>query len=71
MDRKGASRQIAALKAILKTLLPEDYLMQSGGSPKDNFLESLEKDEPIVMAITNELTESEIEGAFRRPKGAR
>ena len=71
MDRKGASRQIAALKAILKTLLPEDYLTQSGGLPKDNFLEPLEKDEPIVMGITNELIESEIEGAFGRPKRAR
>ena len=34
MNRKGASRQIAARKAIFKTLLPEYYLMQSGGLPK-------------------------------------
>ena len=64
MNQKVASRQIAALKAIIQTMMPEFYLMQSGGSPKEAFLESLEKDEPIAMAISNEFTESEIENAF-------
>ena len=70
MNQKGASRQIAAFKAIIQTMMPEFYLMQSGGPPKENFLESLEKDEPIAMAISNELTESEIEDAFGWPKRA-
>ena len=64
MNRRGASRQIAALKAIIQTMMPEFYLMQYGGPPKENFLESLEKDEPIAMTISNEFTESEIEDAF-------
>ena len=64
MDQSEAKRTIAALKAIIQTMMPEFYWMQSGGLPKQNFLESLEKDEPIALAISNELTESEIEEAF-------
>ena len=70
MNQKVVSRQIAALKAIVQTMMPEFYLMQSGGSPKENFFESLEKDEAIAMAISNEFTESEIEDAFGWPKEA-
>ena len=68
MAQSQDKRTIAALKAIIQTMLPEYYLMQSGGSPKDNFLESLEMDEPIAMAISNEFTESEIE--TRRADGS-
>ena len=64
MDHNEAERKIGALKAILKTLMPEYYLMESCGLPKQNFLESLEKDEPIAMAISNEFGETEIEDAF-------
>ena len=70
MNRMGASRQIAALKAIIQTMMPEFYLMQSDGSPKENFFESLEKDEAIALAISNEFTESEIEDAFGSTKMA-
>ena len=65
MNRMGASRQIAALKAIIQTMMPEFYLMQSDGSPKENFFESLEKDEAIAMAISNEFTESGNRGCVR------
>ena len=34
VDQSQDKRRIAALEAILKTLLPEYYLMQSGGLPK-------------------------------------
>ena len=64
MNQNVVSHQIAALKAIIQTMMPEFYLMQSGGSPKENFFESLEKDEAIAMAISNEFTESEIDDAF-------
>ena len=64
MDHNEAERKIGALKAIIQAMMPEYYLMQSGGLPKEDFLESLEKDEPIAMAISNEFTESEIEDAF-------
>ena len=64
MDQSQDRRAIAALKAIIQTMMPEFYLMQYGGLPKENFLESLEKDEAIAMAISNEFTESEIDDAF-------
>ena len=64
MDHNEAERKIGALKAIIQTMMPEFYLMQYGGLPKENFLASLEKDEPIAMAISNEFGETEIEDAF-------
>ena len=65
MDQSQDRRAIAALKAIIQTMMPEFYLMQYGGLPKENFLESLEKDEAIAMAISNEFTESEIDRCVR------
>ena len=64
MDPSQDRRAIAALKAIIQTIMPEFYLMQGSGQPKQNFRESLEKDEAIAMAISNEFTESEIDDAF-------
>ena len=70
MDHNEAERKIGALKAIIQTMMPEFYLMQWGGLPKQNFVGSLERDEPIAIAISNEFSESEIEEAFGWPKGA-
>ena len=67
MDRsqdRPESESIAALKAIIQTMLPELYSMESGGLPKQNFVESLERDEPVAMTISNELADSEIDEAF-------
>ena len=68
MDQSQDRRAIAALKAIVKTMMPEFYLLQSVGLPKQNFVESLKRGEPIAMAIANEFTGSEIDDAFGWPK---
>ena len=70
MNREAAERQIAALRAIVQTMMPEYYLMQSGGQPQKGFLESLEAGDAVAMAISNELTQPEIEHAFGWPQRA-
>ena len=70
VEQSQDARAISALKAIIQTMMPEFYLLQSGGLPRENFLEALRTDDAIAMAISNEFTESEIEEAFGWPKKA-
>ena len=63
MDETGAQRKIAALKAIVQTMVHEVY---SGGSEsaRELFLVQLEEDEVLAVAVANELSEDELEHAF-------
>ena len=59
MDER--SRQVAALKAIIQTLIPEAYWSQEDESPdEERFFEMVEGGEPVAIAIANELTREEI-----------
>ena len=71
MDEKKASRKIAALKAIVQTLLLERYWQQDEEEGKRDFLRAVDSDDPVSMAIVAELTEDELDAAFRWPEHAR
>ena len=64
MNETEASRQIAALKAIVQTMLPDHYPRGHGKDGKTLFAEQLEEDELLAMAVANELSEQELEHAF-------
>ena len=64
MDEKEARRKIAALIAIIQTMIQEVYsgTGEKGGRELLNL--QLEEDELLAMTIGNELTEEEIDRAF-------
>ena len=64
MGEKQAGERIAALKAIIQTIIPEFYLTRGLEGARANFFESLESDDHIAMAIANEFSRAEIEEAF-------
>ena len=64
MDNKEAQQKIAALKAIIQTLMPELYWTQAEGGAQANFGALVEDDDPVATAIANELTEPEIDEGF-------
>ena len=57
------TREIAALKAIVQTMLPDVY-WHDDLECRDFFLEQLDDHDPVAMAITNVLSEEEVEHAF-------
>ena len=57
------TREIEALKAIVQTMLPDVY-WHDDLECRDFFLEQLDDHDPVAMAITNVLSEEEVEHAF-------
>ena len=55
-------REIAALKAIVQTMLPDVYWTDDLEC-RDFFLQQLDDHDPVAMAITNVLSEEEVEHA--------
>ena len=64
VDLTEAKHKIDALKAIMKTVMPVVYPHTEEGSARTFFYEMLEDDDPLTMALANELTEKEIDEAF-------
>ena len=69
MHEAHASRKLAALTAIIQTMLLEHYWEQDETEGKRRFLRLAEADHPVAMAIVNELSEEEFDAAFRWPGG--
>ena len=67
MEENEASRKIAALTAIIQTLILELYWNEDEAAGKQRFFDAVEEDDPVSMAIANELTGSEIDVAFAWP----
>ena len=62
--RASTSRKVAALTAIIQTLLPEVFC-KVGEEPDERlFVEMVTQGDPVSMAIANELTPEEIAAAF-------
>ena len=70
MDGTDADTKIAALKAIIQTLVLEHYWDENEAEAKRRFLALAEADHPVAMAVVNELTDEELDTAFRWPRGA-
>ena len=71
MNEANATRKIAALTAIIQTLLLERYWEVDEEAGKERFRRMVEGDHPVAMAIVNELTEDELAAAFRWPDQTR
>ena len=69
VDGTDADAKLAALKSIVQTLVREHYWEENEEEAKRRFVEMAEADLPVAMAITNELTEEELDQAFRWPRG--
>ena len=57
------TREVAALKAIVQTMLPDVY-WHDDMECRDFFLEQVDDHDPVAMAVTNVLSEEEVEHAF-------
>ena len=57
------TREVAALKAIVQTMLPDVY-WHDDMECRDFFLEQVDDHDPVAMAVTNVLSEEEVEQAF-------
>ena len=64
MDENEPQRKIAALKAIIQTMMENVFWGENEGGARAFFEEMLDDEDPIAVAIRNELTEEEIEQAF-------
>ena len=64
MEENEARRKIAALTAIVQTMMPEIYEGPGEASGKEWFDLQLEEDQLLAMAIANELGEDELDRAF-------
>lgn len=62
--------KIAALTAIVQTLVLEHYWEEDEEEAKRRFLALAEADHPLAMAIVHELTDEELDAAFRWPRSA-
>ena len=67
MDGTDTDTKIAALTAIVQTLVLEHYGQEDEEEARQRFLAMAEADYPVAMAIINELTEAELDAAFRWP----
>ena len=67
MDENEANRKIAALTAIIQTLILEHYWEEDEDKGKRRFLGMAEGDHPVAIAVMNELTEDELDAAFWWP----
>lgn len=65
MDEAHARRTIAALVAIVQSMIPIVYSETHGEDGREIFEVQLREDDPLAMAIVNELTEKELDDAFR------
>ena len=71
MNQAGDGSRVAALTAIVQTMLHELYWRSgSDGDAVRAFLEAGADDDPLAMAIANELTPEQIEDALKRPAPA-
>ena len=70
MRERDPDTQIAALKAIVQTLVLEHYWAEDEAQAKRRFLAMAEADHPLAMAVVNELTAEQLDAAFRWPRGA-
>ena len=64
MGENEARRKIAALTAIVQTMMHEVYSGPGHESGRERFDFQIEEDELLAMAIANELGEEELERAF-------
>ena len=64
MDASEASRKVAALTAIIQTMIQEVYCGPGGEGGREWFALQLREDEPLALAIANELGEAELAHAF-------
>ena len=64
MDENEARRKIAALTAIIQTMMHEVYEGPGEQSGREWFDLQLEEDQLLAMAIANELGEKELDLAF-------
>ena len=69
MDGTDAGTRIAALTAIVQTLVLEHYWEEDEEQAKKKFLAMAEADHPVAMAIVEALSEAELDAAFRWPHG--
>ena len=67
MNDFTASRKIAALTAIIQTLIIEHYWGVGEETGKQRFFDAVAEDDPVSMAIANELNGPEIDVAFAWP----
>ena len=67
MVENEASRKIAALTAIIQTLILEHYWEEDEEAGKERFRRMVEGDHPVAMAIVSELTQDELDAAFTWP----
>ena len=70
MDENETRRKIAALTAIVQTMMHEVYSGPGEASGREWFDLQLEEDELVAMAIANELGEEELDRAFGWVEGA-
>ena len=70
MDDGEARRKIAALTAIVQTMMHEVYSGSGNESGRESFDLQVDEDELLAMAIANELTEEELAQAFDWMEGA-
>ena len=64
VEENEALRKIAALTAIVQTMMPEVYEGPGEASGKERFDLQLEEDELLAIAIANELGEEDLDRAF-------
>ena len=64
MDDSEARRKIAALTAIVQTMMHEVYSGPGNEGGRESFDPQVEEDELLAMAIANELGEEELARAF-------
>ena len=64
MDDNEACRKIAALTAIVQTMMHEVYCAHGAVDARESFDLQVEDDELLAMAIANELGEEELAHAF-------
>ena len=65
MDDSEARRKIAALTAIVHTMMHEVYSGPGNEGGRESFDLQVDEDELLAMAIANELAEEELVEAFR------
>ena len=70
MRGRDADTRVAALEAIVQTLVLEHYWEENEADAKWRFIAMAEADHPLAMAVVNELTEEELDAAFRWPRAA-